>query len=398
MAMAQPLTPLTPPARTPPTPAWLRSSWNPLRITDTRLHPQLLLMAKLVVIGLVLKGYWHTLPDVFAPLLPVMDALPEPWFYRSLKALFAIAATGLMFNRAVRTNCIIIGCVFLAATLSSRVYYRNAKFFVALLFILTGLQERGKEPFLIWWQLALMYFGAGLNKLTEPDWRSGHFFDYYLGALRQSDLYTTLDPLLPQGYLAWTLCWSVITIEFTAAALLLFRRTRPTALWLAASLHAGAAILVADDYGIFLLAVLASYLSCLHWPDPQQAHLHTTRPNHWLHTYTRWLDHDQIFNPHPAPPPTPPTPNTDTDTPHTDDHTTTLTAHYQSHTWHNWRAAGACLLWTPAPYFLAAILLAATHGGPTNAAIVRSAGIITAAILAAAFLHTLHRHLRRPSS
>ena len=33
------------------------SSWNPLRVTDTDLPPQLLLMAKVVVLGLVLKDY-----------------------------------------------------------------------------------------------------------------------------------------------------------------------------------------------------------------------------------------------------------------------------------------------------------------------------------------------------
>ena len=75
--------------------------------------------------------------------------------------------------RASPTNCLIIRCLFLVATLSSKIYYRNAKVFVGVLFFLTGLQEKGKEPSLIWWQLVIMYFGAGLNKFFEVDWRSG---------------------------------------------------------------------------------------------------------------------------------------------------------------------------------------------------------------------------------
>ena len=96
-----------------------------------------------------------------------MEIFPAPWYRRAFKVAFIVCGTGLLFNRAVRVNCLILGGLFLVATLSSKVYYRNAKVFVGVLFFLTGLQEKGKPPWMLWWQLAIMYFGAGLNKMLE---------------------------------------------------------------------------------------------------------------------------------------------------------------------------------------------------------------------------------------
>lgn len=115
------------------------ASWNPLRMTGTELPPQLLLMVKLVVIGLFLKHYDTQFPDVFAPFFDWMNIFPAPWYRRAFRVAFAISAIGLLFNRAVRKNCLIIGALFLIGTLSSKVHYRNAKVFTGLLFLLTGL-------------------------------------------------------------------------------------------------------------------------------------------------------------------------------------------------------------------------------------------------------------------
>ncbi|MGQ0720082.1 MAG: HTTM domain-containing protein [Candidatus Eiseniibacteriota bacterium] len=244
-----------------------RSSWNPLRVEGTSLPGPLLLAAKLLVIGLVLKGYHLGFPEPFAPMFAWMDNLPSPAWSRALQFAFLVSAAGLMVNRAVRTNCLILGTVFLLATLTSKVYYRNAKVFVGLLFFLIGLQEKGRSPWLIYWQIALMYFGAGFNKLMEVDWRTGQYFDYFLGHIRQSPIYLGLAPLLPGILLAKLMCWSIFVAEVLAGVLFLFGRTRPLGVWVAAGVHAGAAILVQGDYGIFLSAVLVSYLACLPWPE-----------------------------------------------------------------------------------------------------------------------------------
>jgi hypothetical protein len=61
------------------------SSWNPLRVTGTDLPPQLLLMAKVLVLGLVLKNYHLGFPDVFAPFFEWMEVFPAPWYRRAFK-------------------------------------------------------------------------------------------------------------------------------------------------------------------------------------------------------------------------------------------------------------------------------------------------------------------------
>ena len=246
--------------------AW-SSRLNPFRIHGTALPPNLLLMVKLVVVGLFIKGYHLSFPDAFAPFIGLFDLVPEPWFRRAFKVLFSLSALGLMCNRAVRTNCIIIGCLFLVATLSSTVYYRNAKVFVGLLFLLTGLQGGRAPPLLIWWQLGIMYLGAGINKLFEADWRSGQYFDHFLGDIYGSSIYLNIAPLLPGNGLAMAMCWWVILAELSAGILFFLRRYHAAAVWLAASVHCGAAILVAGDYGIYLAAVLASFLALLRWPE-----------------------------------------------------------------------------------------------------------------------------------
>jgi hypothetical protein len=237
-----------------------------VRVDGTELPPNLLLIAKLFVIAIICKGYNLALPDVFAPIVPFFDGLPNPYWKLALQSAFAIGAVGIAFNYRVRTWCLLIGAVFVLATMSNRVYYRNANFFVGLVFLHIGLQEQNKPVRLLAWQLGVMYLGCGINKLFDPDWRSGQYFAWYLPNIHGSSFYAVAAPLLPQGWLATLLCWHVITAEITAGLLFFSPATRRMAVWVAAGMHAGAAMMIGMDYEIFLSVVLASYLVALPWP------------------------------------------------------------------------------------------------------------------------------------
>ena len=63
----------------------------------------------------------------------------------------------------------------LLAVVSSKAYYGNNKTFCGLMLVLTGLHAPGTQPRFMRWQLAITYFGAGLNKLLDGDWHSGVF-------------------------------------------------------------------------------------------------------------------------------------------------------------------------------------------------------------------------------
>lgn len=323
-----------------------KSSWNPLRVGDTGLPPQLLLMAKLIVVGLVLRDYHLGFPDVFAPFFEWMEVFPAPWYRRTLKVVFLASATLLMFNRAVRINCLILGSLFLIATLSSKVYYRNAKVFVGVLLFLTGLQERRSPPWMIWWQLAIMYFGAGLNKLFEADWRTGQYFDYFLGHLYSSEVYALLRPLLPGQWVARLMCWSIIVSELAAGVLFTRTRLRPAAVWLAASVHIGAALLVAGDYGVYVAAVLASYLSCLSWPEKLEASVDEGSRWALVERIFSVLDYDQKIR----------------WTEPSSEQSSSLMLTDGQREWFDWRAVGWLAMWTPAFYFGLMVVLTAFSG------------------------------------
>jgi hypothetical protein len=350
------------------------SSWNPLRVTDTELPPQLLLMAKVLVVGLFLKNYHVGFPDVFAPFFEWMEIFPAPWYRRTFKATFIVCGTALLFNRAVRVNCMILGGLFLIATLSSKVYYRNAKVFVGALFFLTGLQEKGRPPWMIWWQLAIMYFGAGLNKLLEVDWRTGRYFDYFLTHIYPSEAYAFVAPILPGRWVARLMCWSVILAELSAGLMFTMNRLRPTAVWVAASVHVGAALLVVGDYGIFLAAILASYLSCLPWPERLDAAAGTRAGWPWVRRLFGALDQDELVHWDDRPP--------------RDGLGLRLTVWDRQ--WLDWKGLGGLLIWTPAVYLLAVAVLTGFQDDG-RVVVVRLAATIGAVILFGTAIAKLRR-------
>ena len=237
-----------------------------VRVDGTELPPNVLLIAKLFIVAILCKGYELHLPDLFAPIVPFFEGLPNPYWKMFLQTVFAIGAVGVVFNYRIRTCCLLIGAVFVMATMSNRVYYRNANFFVGLIFLHIGLQEPGKPVRLLPWQLGVMYLGCGINKILEPDWRSGQYFNWYLPNIHQSNFYAAVAPLLPQGMLGVMLCWYTIAAELTAGFLFFNPKTVRMAVWIAASMHAGAAMMIGMDYEIFLSVVLATYLVALPWP------------------------------------------------------------------------------------------------------------------------------------
>ncbi|MBX7259142.1 MAG: hypothetical protein K1Y02_22460 [Candidatus Hydrogenedentes bacterium] len=331
-----------------------RIAREPFRIDGTALQPNVLLMAKLIVIGLVLKGYHNGFPNAFAPFFSIFDALPEPAFRRTLKAVFLVSATCLLFNRAVRIQCGIIGAVFLLGVLSSKVYYRNAIVFVSMIFLLTSLQERGRAPRLLYWQLGVMYLGAGLNKLCDPDWQTGQYFHYFLGSVFQSDIYLSLAPVFPGKSLAAAMCWWIIAAELCAGVLFFVPRRHDAAVWFAASVHVGAAFLVIGDYGIFMSAVLASYLCVVRWPDEMKVRFDRTT---WMGNIARayrWLDMNRAHAWQEQPGPL----------------IWTAGARHAE----GWKALLCIAIYSPSTYFVAMVLLTIRYE-PWRVVAVRGAGI-----------------------
>ena len=301
-------------------------------------------MAKLIVIGLAIKAFPMSFPHVFAPFVGVLEIFPEPWFRRACIIVFTVSGAALLFNRAVRFNCIVLGSVILVALMASKGFYKNSQVFTAFILIFAGLQEKGRPPHLIWWQLSVLYLGASLNKFLEPDWRSGQFFEVFLGAQHESDLYLALAPYFPPLVLAAAMSWMVILAEAVAGVCFLFRRGHSWAVWLAMGVHFGAAVFVGTDYGIFLLVLLASYVSVLRWPDQIEVRESGAKylrimkhfwPEKDASSFLRWR---------------------------TDDDETPLTLTYDCKTYSERAAFMRLMLWCPATYMLLILAIAAPYG------------------------------------
>jgi len=242
-------------------------TWNPLECHNTPMSPNLLLMAKLIVVCLLLKGYLLTLPDHFLPFIPVFDHLGSPAvFQKTLQALFVVFGFMLLCNRRVRLCCIVLGLVFLVATLSSRVYYRNGRVFCGCILFLAGFYDKTETPTLLRLQIVLVYLGAGINKIFDSQWRNGEYFEYLIVDWLDQKYYTALSHMLPELMLSKIMGWCIILSEFAIALGFLWPALYGMAIWVGILFHTGALVITGNDYGIFYTGALASFLAFVTLP------------------------------------------------------------------------------------------------------------------------------------
>ncbi|MBI3680939.1 MAG: DUF393 domain-containing protein [Acidobacteria bacterium] len=240
-------------------------SWNPLRCGGTSLPVPVLLMAKLIALALLLTNHVRLLPDPFLPFIPGLDRLlPGVVVQKTLQVVFVVSAAALLFNRWVRASCLLLGGSILFGVLSSRAYYGNNKTFCALALILAALDHR-----LIRWQVAIVYFGAGLNKLLDADWQSGQFFEHWAVSRLQQPVYIWLNSLLPPLVLGKIMCWLTIAMELGASLLMAMPRRQAYGAFTSILLQSGMLLFTGQTFTMFFYAMQAAMLAFLLWPEKQ---------------------------------------------------------------------------------------------------------------------------------
>ena len=231
----------------------MNPSWNPLRLGGTALPVPLLLAAKLLVVTMLATGHFLTLPDPFLPFLPVFDRIGDPAAFRTaLQVLFLLGSVALLFNRRVRLASFVVGMTILIGIASSRIYWANNTFFMGAVLTLIGLYASKRSVWLLRIQVALIYFGAGFNKILDPDWVSGQFFENWAAASLQHDLYIRVAALLPEMALAKLMCWGTIATELSLFAGFAWRRFWPFAIWLGILFHAAMTLFTGITFVLFL--------------------------------------------------------------------------------------------------------------------------------------------------
>jgi hypothetical protein len=126
-----------------------------------------------------------------------------------------------------------------------------------------GSRRAPKEPIwplrLLQFQLALMYFSAGLWKMGNPDWRSGDALHYVLN----NPVFQRVPGVVPPALYGATVALTYLTVfwELTFPVLVWFRRSRPLMLLVGVALHLG--MLATLELGAFTPTVLIAYVSFL---------------------------------------------------------------------------------------------------------------------------------------
>jgi len=246
---------------------------TPVRIFGTDLSPNLLLMAKLIVLAMWLQA-GLPLSKPFLPFFTFFDRIAmAEIFYFALVTAFAIGTIFLFLNRRVREASLVLGLIILLSLLASRPNYSNNLAYCGALLFMTGLQGSG-EPWLLRVQVAMLYFGAGVNKLLDPDWRSGQFFEYWFGHVHRHELYLQIASFLPALVLSKMISWIALSTELSLSALLLLRRFYPTAIWIGLGLHTGMLVMTNMTFRMFFFAACASYLAFVQWPKDRMTLLY----------------------------------------------------------------------------------------------------------------------------
>ena len=245
-----------------------KPSWNPLRIDGTGLEPNVLLAAKLIAFCLLATNHLQVYPDEpFLPFLPFLDALRAPFpFQLVTKAVLAGSALALLFNRRVRLACLLLGGVIILGVVASKAYYGNNKLFAGLFILLAGLTRKGEEPWVLRWQLVIVYAGAAINKWFDPDWLSGQFFSYWAGGKLEQPFFLAITSVIGAGWAGKLMCWSTMLVESALGVGFAFRRFWPAAIWLGVLFHCAMTWFTGSTFTMFFYAMNASFLAVAAWP------------------------------------------------------------------------------------------------------------------------------------
>ncbi len=282
----------------------MMSIWNFIlrlfQFEGTKLHPNVLLMCKLLVILMTAHHMFFKISDPHIPFVQALDWFHNhPNFFKyTLRALYACSAFALLFNIKVRTASIITGLVVILSILSSKPLFFNHLFICACALFLAGLTNNKQPPYLLIYQLSIVYFGASLNKFLQLDWWSGAFMDTWLGTARENPVYLFLADILPEMLFAKILSWIAMFTEFAIAILILFKRTRSLTLWFIIVFHLSLYTLTSFRFGHFIESLAIVLLAFISMPKGQlqiQYKSNIKRIKHFFNLLDR--DRKQVWSP-----------------------------------------------------------------------------------------------------
>nr|WP_295928085.1 hypothetical protein [uncultured Dyadobacter sp.] len=245
---------------------------NPFYVRGKAVPPELVLAVRLLSVYLLVTGE-HPFngnqgSGRFYPLIDVLDNIgTDPQFNLGVQALFLGSIGVLLFSSWVRIGAFGAGLSFAAGLLSCQTCLSVAHMFTGCIFLCTSLSNAETGTDLIRFQLVVLYLGADLNKVSDPDWWTGASIETLLVTKHRIGAYIELARRFPPQLLSQVIGISIILLQLGIAALLCRRSTVAYATLLALLLHLPMVILMQMTFGPFLFALVVAYGLLLVWPQ-----------------------------------------------------------------------------------------------------------------------------------
>jgi len=194
----------------------------------------------------------------FLPFISCLDAVPSVIFTGFIFILFGSIFASILKIANYRLVSLISGSIVIILILSSKTLFSNSLTFTACLLILIGLYR--KKDYLFRIQISLLYIGASTNKMIDPDWWNGIYFDFFFRDIFNVDFYQSW---VPENIFAVAKSFGIATI-FTelslGIAVLIPRITRNTIIF-GLLFHASILVITSGQLSkIFFYIMCAGYL------------------------------------------------------------------------------------------------------------------------------------------
>lgn len=262
---------------------------NPFYVTGKAVAPELVLAVRLLAVYLLLTNEFPFNGNQgggrFYPLIGLLGEIgSDQQFDLGVRLLFLGGIGTLLFSSFVRLGTLAVGLAIVTGLLSCQICISVAHLFTGCVFLCTALSNDATGTDLIRFQLAVLYLGADLNKVSDADWWSGASMETLLVTKHQIASYMNAASAFPPGFLSQITGIGVIVLQMGIAILLLRRGTVVYAMLLALALHLPMVVLMQMTFGPFLFALIIAYGSLLTWPRRLvcDSRLHSTSIVGWL--------------------------------------------------------------------------------------------------------------------
>ncbi len=221
------------------------------------------------------------------------------WPHGALAVISTALCLGVLFTRFTRSCCLGLAALIGLELVLTPTWFAHNRLFVGALLLMVSLSSR-RFPSLPRWQVGLVFLLAGLDKLFEPAWRDGRFFESFIAQLSRFGLMWSPgggvgDPNVVASWLeqagsrpVWMLVGlGAIAVELFLGACFIFRARFGA--WLNLAFHVIVYVVTGSTMGQFFFAGVACSLLLLEdeeLPGPWLAVLTTVAlAGPWAHRF-----------------------------------------------------------------------------------------------------------------